>query len=69
MKKNFIIVTSESEIFTIAIDSISYVRKGRGADLFRPVIHLKDRTDIRVTSDSYESLIEKIAADENVVFS
>lgn len=67
-KKEFLVVSSGRESYAIATDRIACVRRGRGPDLFRPVIRLRDRTEIRVTSDSYEEILEKLAQAENVSF-
>jgi hypothetical protein len=65
--KGFIRISSKGECFAIAVNSIAYVREGREEERIdsksglRPVIRLKDGTDIKVAGEKYEDVLIKIA--------
>ena len=64
--KGFIRILSKGERFVIAVNSIAYVREGRAEERIdarsslRPVIRLKDGTDIKVAGESYKDVLIKI---------
>lgn len=66
MDKGFIKIMSKGECYIVAVNSIAYVREGRPEEKIdcnsnlRPVIRLKDGSDIKVAGETYKDIITKI---------